>query len=101
MFTQDARALARALASMPGALRLQNPDGSVNRDALRRALARLEELESASADAMRVPMPGKSRHKGWRGLKSGTAGARSGHRGDDGDKRRAARRAATVRNHGS
>jgi hypothetical protein len=83
------RTLARVLASQPGALAaLQNPDGSINNANLAAALARLAELESAADSAMHVPMPGKSRHNGWRPMKSGTAGRHAGHRGDVADKAR-------------
>jgi hypothetical protein len=86
--------LAKTLLSRPNArYELFNVDGSVNRAALARAIDRQLELDSALDGYDRSSKVGKDKpRKTWVGLKSATPGRRSGHRGDDAEKRAIAAR---------
>jgi hypothetical protein len=94
MISEEKLSIAKMLLARPGARHaLFNIDGSINRPALMLAIGRELELETAVQGYDRSSKIGKDKpRKTWIGLKSPSPGRRSGHRGDESERRAIAAR---------
>jgi hypothetical protein len=72
--------IAHELLKTPGAIARIYPDGSLNKAALKRELARANLSAQVAFEAQHVPMNHTDKGKMGNGLKSPTPGKYSGHR---------------------